>query len=107
MELFCVVDEEQDQLHLLFPGYRHDDNRRFPGEALYRAAARWAIDEGIATCNFGGTDPDVENGVYRFKSELGATPAPTLRWERMGSALGRVAYALVSGAALGSLFRRR
>jgi predicted N-acyltransferase len=105
--LFCVVDREQDQLHLLFPGYRPDERQQFPAEVLYRAAIQWAIDSELSGCNFGETEPDIEDGTYRFKTKFGATAVPTLRWEKVHSRLGRLFYLLGGEAVIGALFSKR
>lgn len=106
-QLFCVVDREQDQLHLLFPGFRSDRDQRYPSDALYAAAIRWAIAHDIGAVNFGETDSDLSAGPYRFKTKFGATPVPTLRWERVRSRLGRALYAAGSELVYDSLFPSR
>jgi CelD/BcsL family acetyltransferase involved in cellulose biosynthesis len=89
-ELLAVVGHERDCLYLLFPAYDPEMFRYYPSEVLYRGAIQWGIDRGLATCNYGDTAPDLDDGTYVFKSDFGGRPVATLRWERIGSRAGRL-----------------
>jgi len=91
-EIFAVCDRERSTLQLLFPAYDPDRFEQFATEAVYRTALRWGIDNGYRNCDFGETTPHFADGTFVFKTELGADPLPTVRWERIGSLVGRVAY---------------
>ncbi|MDS0284533.1 GNAT family N-acetyltransferase [Haloarcula onubensis] len=108
-ELLAVLDDERDALVLLFPAYDPANFTHFPSEVLYRAAIRWGIDAGYATCDFGETTPDFADGTFSFKSDFGGQARPGLRWERVDSVLGRVLYLLGSDRVVARLFggRRR
>ncbi|WP_254273464.1 GNAT family N-acetyltransferase [Haloarcula marina] len=104
-ELLAVCDDERDSLFLLFPAYDPTNFEHFPSEVLYRAAIKWGIDNGYATCNFGETTPDFEDGTFAFKTAFGGRAVPTLRWERIDSLVGRVLYLLGSDRVVARLFR--
>jgi len=103
-ELLAVCDDERDSLFLLFPAYDPTNFEHYPSEMLYRAAVSWSIDAGYATCNFGETTPDFDDGTFAFKSAFGGEPVPTVRWERLGSLAGRLLYALGSDRIVARLF---
>jgi hypothetical protein len=103
-ELLAVRDDERDSLFLLFPAYDPANFEQYPSETLYRAAVTWSIDAGYATCNFGETTPDFDDGTYAFKSAFGGEPVPTVRWERLGSLAGRLLYVLGSERVVARLF---
>ncbi|WP_262178036.1 GNAT family N-acetyltransferase [Haloarcula laminariae] len=106
-ELLAVLDDERDRLVLLLPAYDTDNFSQFPSEVLYRSAIRWGIDAGYGTCDFGETTPDFADGTFAFKTEFGGRARPTLRWERIGSRLGRLLYLLGSERVVGRLFGPR
>ncbi|ELZ24215.1 hypothetical protein C475_13237 [Halosimplex carlsbadense 2-9-1] len=91
-EIFAVCDRERSTLHLLFPAYDPGRFDQYATEAVYRTALRWGIDNGYRNCDLGETTPHFADGTYAFKSELGAEPVPTLRWERIDSLVGRAVY---------------
>ncbi|WP_324759906.1 GNAT family N-acetyltransferase [Haloarcula sp. GH36] len=93
-QLLAVVGQERDCLYLLFPAYDADLFRYYPSEVLYRGAIQWGIDEGLTTCNYGDTHPDIDDGTYTFKSDFGGEPVATVRWERIGSRAGKLLYLL-------------
>ncbi|MFC7096407.1 GNAT family N-acetyltransferase [Halobaculum marinum] len=93
-ELLAVCDDEHDRLVLLFPAYDPTNFDVYPSEILYRAAIQWGIDHGYTTCDYGETTPDFEDGTFAFKTAFGGQARPIVRWERIGSRLGRVLYAL-------------
>lgn len=105
-QLFALIDAEQDQLHLLFPGFDATNFDLYPAEALHDAAIRAAADEGLTTCNFGETDPDYAAGPFRFKSGFGGHVVPTIRWEKVYSTPLRVGYLLGGERVVDALFRR-
>lgn len=81
-------------LHLLFPAYDPDRFEQYATEAVYRTALRWGIDNGYRDCDLGETTPHFADGTFSFKTDMGAEPIPTLRWERIGSLVGRAVYRL-------------
>lgn len=103
-ELLAVADDERDTLVLLFPAYDPKNFTAFPSEMLYRAALRWGIDAGYATCDFGETTPDFEDGTYAFKNAFGGEARPTVRWERIDSRVGRHLNLLGSDRTVTRLF---
>lgn len=106
-ELLAVLDDERDTLVLLFPAYDPTNFTHYPSEVLYRAAIRWGIDAGYATCDFGETTPDFADGTFSFKTDFGGQARPTLRWERIDSVVGRVAYLLGSDRLVSRLLSAR
>ena len=105
-ELLAVCNDEVDSLHLLFPAYDPSNFSQYPSEVLYRAAIQWGIDAGYATCNYGETTPDFEDGTFTFKDEFGGEVEPTLRWERIDSRIGRVLFLLGADQIVSRLFAR-
>ncbi|MFC7068760.1 GNAT family N-acetyltransferase [Halobaculum lipolyticum] len=91
-ELLAVRDDERDRLVLLFPAYDPTNFDHYPSEVLYRDAIQWGIENGYTTCDYGETTPDFEDGTFAFKTAFGGEARPTVRWERIGSRLGRVLY---------------
>jgi len=98
-EIFAVCDPERSRLHLLFPAYDPEGFERYATEAVYRTALQWGIDNGYRDCDFGETTPHFADGTFSFKTEFGGEPVPTLRWERIGSLVGRLVYSFRNGRA--------
>lgn len=51
-------------------------------ELLHEHAIKWGRRNGYETYDFGGTDLDFRDGLFRFKEKFGAQPVPALVWER-------------------------
>ncbi|WP_277555878.1 GNAT family N-acetyltransferase [Halobaculum limi] len=78
----------------LFPAYDPTNFDHYPSEILYREAIQWGIENGYTTCDYGETTPDFEDGTFGFKTAFGGEARPTVRWERIGSRLGRVLFSV-------------
>lgn len=74
----------------MFPAYAPGRFGQYPTEAAYRAAPQRGTDNRYRDRDLGETTPDVADGTFSFKTDLGAEPVPTLRWEWIGPPVGRV-----------------
>ncbi|QLG49034.1 lipid II:glycine glycyltransferase FemX [Natrinema halophilum] len=85
-----VLDDQRDSIHGFFaavPRAYFDDHA---SELLYDYVFRWGIENGYETYDFGSTNADFEDGVYRFKEGFGGRAEPVLIWERGCSPLWKL-----------------
>lgn len=78
----CLVDEMQESIHYFFNGMDEQYFEYSPSPLLHDYAIRWAIDNGYGTYDFGSTNANYRNGVFRFKSKFGADIEPVYAWEK-------------------------
>lgn len=74
-------DDERNSLHYFFAGI---DERYFEYSSpalLHDYAFRWGIDNGYSTYDFGGTNSNYQDGVFRYKRKFGAQTEPVYEWE--------------------------
>lgn len=86
------LDDEQSTIHYESSGVTEEHFEYNSSELIHEHAIRWGSDNGYSTYNFGGTNLDFRDGVFRFKEKFGAKPMPALAWERGCSTLQWPAY---------------
>ena len=82
-----LLDEEQSTVHGFFAAVPDQYYEYHASELLYDFVIRWAIDNGYETYDFGGSEADFRNGVFRFKEGFGGELVPNIYWERGCSTL--------------------
>lgn len=92
--ILFTLDDEQSTVHYESSAVTEEGFEYNASELIHEHAIRWGSENGYDTYNFGGTDLDFRNGVFRFKEKFGARPAPALAWERGCSTLGWPVYRL-------------
>lgn len=92
--ILFTVDDEQSTIHYESSAVTEEHFEYNASELIHEHAIRWGSDNGYDTYNFGGTDLDFRDGVFRFKEKFGARPMPALAWERGCSSLGWPAFRL-------------
>ncbi|QSW99567.1 GNAT family N-acetyltransferase [Haloterrigena alkaliphila] len=85
-----LIDEERSSIHGFFAAVPQEYFGDHASELLYDHVIKWGIDNGFDSYDFGSSNADFEDGVFRFKEGFGATPMPILVWERGCSPLWRV-----------------
>lgn len=92
--ILFTLDDEQSTIHYESSAVTEEHFEYNASELIHEHAIRWGSDNGYETYNFGGTELDFRDGVFRFKEQFGARPRPALAWERGCSSLGWPAYKL-------------
>ncbi|NHN61418.1 MULTISPECIES: GNAT family N-acetyltransferase [Halorussus] len=92
--ILLTLDDERSTLHYESSAITEEHFEYNPSELLHEHAIKWGQEHGYDTYNFGGTDLDFRDGVFRFKEQFGARPMPALAWERGVSPLKWPAYRL-------------
>jgi hypothetical protein len=77
-----MLDDERDAIHGFFAAVPREYFDDHASELLHDHVFRWGIDHGYGTYDFGSTNADFEDGVFRFKEGFGGRPVPVLIWER-------------------------
>jgi hypothetical protein len=78
-----LLDEESSVLHHWLSAIGDRSNfEYYPSELLHRRGIRWGIERGYERYSFGPTNPHFSDSVFKFKTKYGASPQPSLRWER-------------------------
>ncbi|WP_222917133.1 GNAT family N-acetyltransferase [Natrinema sp. SYSU A 869] len=77
-----LLDEERDSIHGFFAAVPREYFDDHASELLYDHVFQWGIDHGYETYDFGSTNTDFEDGVFRFKEGFGGRAVPILIWER-------------------------
>lgn len=78
-----LLDDESGILHHWLSAIGDSSNFEYhPSELLHRRGIRWGIERGYERYSFGPTNPHFSDSVFKFKSKYGASPLPSLRWER-------------------------
>lgn len=90
--ILLTLDDERSTIHYESSAITRDQFEYSPSELLHEYAIKWGQKNGYETYNFGGTDPDFRDGLFRFKEKFGARPMPALTWERGCSSLTWPAY---------------
>lgn len=85
-----LLDEEQNSVHGFFAAVPQEYFGDHASELLYDHVIQWGIDHGYETYDFGSTNANFENGVFRFKEGFGGQMVPILIWERGCSPLWKV-----------------
>lgn len=80
--ILLVLDDEQSRLFYEESAIEEEHFEYNSSELLHEHAIRWGQENGYETYNFGGTDVDFRDGLFRFKEKFGAQPVPSLIWER-------------------------
>ena len=92
--ILLTLDDERSTIHYESSAITEDHFEYNPSELLHERAIKWGQEHGYDTYNFGGTDLDFRDGVFRFKEQFGARPMPALAWERGVAPLKWPAYRL-------------
>jgi len=92
--ILLTLDDERSTVHCESAAITEDQFEYNPSELLHEYAIKWGQENGYQTYNFGGTDPDFRDGLFRFKQKFGAQPRPALTWECGCSPLRWPAYKL-------------
>lgn len=87
-----LVDEERSTVRGFFHGLDSDFFEYHPSELVDVRSIRWAIEQGYGTYDLGSTVPDLDDGAFRYKAELGADLDPVVAWERGTSRVQWPAY---------------
>lgn len=77
-----LLDEERNSVHGFFAAVPEEYFGDHASELLYDRVIRWGIDHGYETYDFGSSNANFEDGVFRFKEGFGGRPIPILVWER-------------------------
>lgn len=77
-----VLDTEQDAVHGFFAAVPREYFDDHASELLYDHVFQWGIEHGYETYDFGSTNTDFDDGVFRFKEGFGGRAVPVLVWER-------------------------
>ncbi|PCR91195.1 lipid II:glycine glycyltransferase FemX [Natrinema ejinorense] len=77
-----LLDDERDSIHGFFAAVPREYFDDHASELLYDYVFRWGIENGYETYDFGSTNTDFEDGVFRFKEGFGGRAVPILVWER-------------------------
>lgn len=78
-----LLDDESGVLHHWLSAIGDADNfEYYPSELLHRQAIQWGSEQGYDQYCFGPTNPHFSDSVFKFKEKYGATPHPSLCWER-------------------------
>ncbi|WP_340681262.1 lipid II:glycine glycyltransferase FemX [Natrinema gelatinilyticum] len=77
-----LLDEEHDSIHGFFAAVPEEYFDDHASELLYDRVFRWGIEHGYETYDFGSTNTNFEDGVFRFKEAFGGRAEPVLVWER-------------------------
>lgn len=78
-----LLDDERSVLHHWLSAIGDSaDFEYYPSELLHRQAIRWGSQRGYDQYSLGPTKPNFSDSVYKFKEKYGATPHPSLCWER-------------------------
>ncbi|ADB61289.1 protein of unknown function DUF482 [Haloterrigena turkmenica DSM 5511] len=85
-----LLDEQRSSIHGFFAAVPEDYFGDHASELLYDYVIRWGIDNGYDTYDFGSTNANFENGVFRFKEGFGGRILPILVWERGCSPLWKM-----------------
>ncbi|QRV14575.1 GNAT family N-acetyltransferase [Haloterrigena salifodinae] len=85
-----LLDEQRSSIHGFFAAVPEEYFGDHASELLYDYVIRWGIDNGYDTYDFGSTNANFENGVFRFKEGFGGRIVPILVWERGCSPLWNV-----------------
>ena len=85
-----LLDEQRSSIHGFFAAVPEEYFGDHASELLYDRVIRWGIDNGYETYDFGSTNSNFENGVFRFKEGFGGRILPILVWERGCSPLWRL-----------------
>ncbi|SEW13257.1 lipid II:glycine glycyltransferase FemX [Natrinema salifodinae] len=88
-----VLDDEHDAVHGFFAAVPREYFDDHASELLYDHVFQWGIEHGYETYDFGSTNTDFEDGVYRFKEGFGGRAVPVLVWERGCSPLWKLVKA--------------
>ncbi|MDS0475285.1 GNAT family N-acetyltransferase [Natrinema sp. 1APR25-10V2] len=88
-----LLDDERDAIHGFFAAVPREYFDDHASELLYDHVFQWGIENGYATYDFGSTNTDFEDGVFRFKEGFGGTAVPVLVWERGCSPLWKLVRA--------------
>ena len=92
--LLFTLDDERSTLHYESSAVTEAHFEYNASELIHEHAIKWGSEQGYDTYNFGGTDLDFRDGVFRFKEKFGAQPVPALAWERGCSEFVWPAYKL-------------
>ncbi|WP_226039236.1 GNAT family N-acetyltransferase [Natrinema sp. DC36] len=77
-----LLDDEHETVHGFFAAVPREYFDDHASELLYDHVFQWGIEHGYETYDFGSTNTNFEDGVYRFKEGFGGSPVPVLVWER-------------------------
>ncbi|MFC4437764.1 MULTISPECIES: lipid II:glycine glycyltransferase FemX [Natrialbaceae] len=77
-----LLDDEQSAVHGFFAAVPEAYYDYHASELLYDYVIRWAIDHDYDLYDFGGSEADFDDGVFRFKEGFGGRLVPNLYWER-------------------------
>lgn len=89
-----LLDKERSVLRSFFQGLDSDYFGYQPSELLEEYAIKWGIERGYETYDLGSTSPDFDDGAFKYKDEIGASPSPIVAWERGTSRIQWPAYRL-------------
>lgn len=87
-----LLDDERSALRSLFKGLDSNFFEYYPSELLDTYAMKWGIEHGYDEYDLGSTRADFDDGVFRYKDELGAEIRPILSWEKGCSTVRWPAY---------------
>lgn len=79
---FVLLDHDKRDMHGWLLAVSADFFEYKASELLYDGLFRWGIENDYLTYDMGSTGPDFDNGLYKFKSDLGGEVVPNLTWER-------------------------
>lgn len=85
-----VRDPDRSVIHFIWLAMREDSYEYYPREAIYSHCIKQGIANGFDRIDLGGTEPDLTNGSFRYKNQLGAEMKPIVTLTRVrGGALAR------------------
>lgn len=90
--ILFTLDDERSTIHYESSAVTEKNFEYNASELIHEHAIKWGSEQGYDTYNFGGTQLDFRDGVFRFKEKFGADPVPALAWERGWSAVKWPAY---------------
>lgn len=74
-------DEMQDSMHYFFAGIDEQYFEYSPPAILHDHVIQWAIENGYASYDFGGTRSHYDDGTFKYKEKFGAKLEPVYEWE--------------------------
>jgi hypothetical protein len=92
--ILVLLNDEQNTIRYQESAVETDHFEYNASELLHEHAIKWGRENGYDTYDFGGTNLDFRDGLFRFKEQFGARPVPALVWERGCSIPAWPAYRL-------------